>query len=195
MSLAWLGVRQGGHAASLAAREKTNTLRPMGSFEVNPQTEVILRHRKRRTVDNLAQGGLLEANVLYILPCFVKRPGMLPASLWWHYINPDSKIHGANMGSIWGRKVPSGPHVGPMTFAIWVKPVNLVNITYILQLIYHIYIYCYWYKTFIYIVIDTNSVICLNDDMRGKIFEYFLFISPVLDYMHYISYIFENRFT
>ena len=32
---------------------------------------------------------------------------------------PDSKIHGANMGPIWGRQDPSGPHVGPMNFAIW----------------------------------------------------------------------------
>ena len=32
---------------------------------------------------------------------------------------PNSKVHGANMGLIWGRQVPGGPHVGPMTFAIW----------------------------------------------------------------------------
>ena len=32
---------------------------------------------------------------------------------------PDSKVHGANMGPIWGRKDPGGPHVGPMKFAIW----------------------------------------------------------------------------
>ena len=32
---------------------------------------------------------------------------------------PDSKVHGANMGPIWGRKDPGGPHVGPMNFAIW----------------------------------------------------------------------------
>ena len=33
---------------------------------------------------------------------------------------PDSKVRGANMGSIWGRQDPGGPHVGPMNFAIWV---------------------------------------------------------------------------
>ena len=33
--------------------------------------------------------------------------------------NPDSKVHGANMGPIWGRQDPGGPHVGPMNFAIW----------------------------------------------------------------------------
>ena len=32
---------------------------------------------------------------------------------------PDNKIHGANMGLIWGRQDPGGPHVGPMNFAIW----------------------------------------------------------------------------
>ena len=34
---------------------------------------------------------------------------------------PASKVHGANMGPIWGRQVPGGPHVGPMNFAIWDK--------------------------------------------------------------------------
>ena len=33
---------------------------------------------------------------------------------------PDSKVHGPNMGPIWGRQDPGGPHVGPMSFAIWV---------------------------------------------------------------------------
>ena len=33
---------------------------------------------------------------------------------------PDSKVHGANMGPIWGRQDPGGPHVGPMNFVIWV---------------------------------------------------------------------------
>ena len=33
---------------------------------------------------------------------------------------PDSKVHGANMGPIWGRQDPGGSHVGPMNFVIWV---------------------------------------------------------------------------
>ena len=33
---------------------------------------------------------------------------------------PDSKVHGANMGPIWGRQDPGGPHVGPVNLAIWV---------------------------------------------------------------------------
>ena len=31
---------------------------------------------------------------------------------------PDSKVHVANMGPIWGRQDPGGLHVGPMNFAI-----------------------------------------------------------------------------
>ena len=31
---------------------------------------------------------------------------------------PDSKVHEAIMGPIWGRQDPGGPHVGPMKFAI-----------------------------------------------------------------------------
>ena len=34
---------------------------------------------------------------------------------------PDSKVHGAHMGPIWGRQDPGGPHVGPMKFAIGVR--------------------------------------------------------------------------
>ena len=34
---------------------------------------------------------------------------------------PDYKVHGANMGPIWGRQDPGGPHVGPMDLAIWDK--------------------------------------------------------------------------
>ena len=41
----------------------------------------------------------------------------------YHYgfylLIPDSKIHSAHMGPIWGRQEPGGPHVGPMNVAIW----------------------------------------------------------------------------
>ena len=42
-----------------------------------------------------------------------------------HENYPDSKIHGANMGPIWGRQDPGGPHVVPMNFAIWVVAAKL----------------------------------------------------------------------
>ena len=40
---------------------------------------------------------------------------------WWQNWdeNPDSKVHGANMKTIWGRQGPGGPHVGSMNLAIW----------------------------------------------------------------------------
>ena len=47
---------------------------------------------------------LFKWNVVILLPC------------------PDSKVHGANMGPIWGPRDPGGPHVGPMIFAILVYP-------------------------------------------------------------------------
>ena len=37
---------------------------------------------------------------------------------------PDNKVHGANMGPIWGRQDPGGPQVGPMKLAVWVGIVN-----------------------------------------------------------------------
>ena len=43
--------------------------------------------------------------------------------IWWPLLqpntHPDSKVRGANMGLIWGRQDPGGPHVGPVNFAIW----------------------------------------------------------------------------
>ena len=33
-------------------------------------------------------------------------------------LSPDSKVRGTNMGPIWGRQDPGGPHVAPMSFAI-----------------------------------------------------------------------------
>ena len=37
-----------------------------------------------------------------------------------HYVEngPDSKVHGANMGSTWVLSAPGGPHVGPINFAV-----------------------------------------------------------------------------
>ena len=32
--------------------------------------------------------------------------------------DPDSKVHGANMGPTWVLSVPDAPHVGPMNLAI-----------------------------------------------------------------------------
>ena len=42
---------------------------------------------------------------------------------------PDSKVHGADMGPIWGRQDPGGPHVGPMNFAIW-DPISVDEVVF-----------------------------------------------------------------
>ena len=53
--------------------------------------------------------------------------GNMDKSPWfimkWYY-HPDNKVHGANMGPIWGRQDPGGPHVGPMNFAIWTHQIK-----------------------------------------------------------------------
>ena len=47
--------------------------------------------------------------------------------------NPDSKVHGANIGPIWGRQDPGGPHVGSMKFAIWESYVEHMDQSGIIQ--------------------------------------------------------------
>ena len=37
---------------------------------------------------------------------------------WSNGAQDDNKVHGANMGPIWGRQDPGGPHVGPMN-VLW----------------------------------------------------------------------------
>ena len=57
---------------------------------------------------------------LMLFPCIYRvtsrgREALMPLQL----SVPDSKVHVANMGPIWGRQDPGGPHVGPMDLAIW----------------------------------------------------------------------------
>ena len=49
-----------------------------------------------------------------------------------HLSTPDNKVHGVNMGPIWGRQGPGGPHVGPMNFAIWDHCILLKSIVAVL---------------------------------------------------------------
>ena len=48
--------------------------------------------------------------------------------------NPDSKVHGANMGPTWALSVPDGPHVGPMNLAIWEVFINGCSKVYIFRI-------------------------------------------------------------
>ena len=58
----------------------------------------------------------------------MKRQNLTWLDIWSVCFNaiPDSKVHGASMGPIWGRQNPGGPHVGPMNFAIWDVQTNHV---------------------------------------------------------------------
>ena len=38
--------------------------------------------------------------------------------LSWTWYNPDSKVHGANVGPTWVMSAPDGPHGGPVNLAI-----------------------------------------------------------------------------
>ena len=50
-----------------------------------------------------------------------------------YFYTPDNKVHGANMGPIWGLQDLGGPHVGPMNFAIWdVMYIDVINDRWIL---------------------------------------------------------------
>ena len=52
---------------------------------------------------------------------YVSFPAAIICQIWYlSETYPDSKVHGANMGSTWGRQDPGGPHVGPMNLVIWV---------------------------------------------------------------------------
>ena len=59
----------------------------------------------------------------FVVHCFVViLPGV--TTLPYNFIvqvpqSPDSKVHGANMGPIWGRHDPGGSHIGPMNIATW----------------------------------------------------------------------------
>ena len=62
---------------------------------------------------------LLSWDVLVHIPYRYIMKWFVLIDLHWATKKPDSKVHGVNMGPIWGRQDPGGPHVGPMKFAIW----------------------------------------------------------------------------
>ena len=57
-----------------------------------------------------------------VIPCFLPHPWQQvpPLCMLMFSDCPDSKVHGANMGPVWGQQDPGGPHDGPMNLAIWV---------------------------------------------------------------------------
>ena len=66
----------------------------------------------------LAPLTLLSGYVCYKYDIYIP-PETFDEDIIMGHTTPDSKVHGADMRSIWGRQDPGGPHVGPMNFAIW----------------------------------------------------------------------------
>ena len=60
--------------------------------------------------------------------CLMFCPLITQSQLIWTAF-PDRKVPGANMGPIWGRQDPGGPHVGPMNLAIWVTCVCWMRVS------------------------------------------------------------------
>ena len=80
-----------------------------------PDGEVVVVEAKARATIVDASRRKQEGEDIYLANA---EPLLVHVSCRINY--PDSKVHGANMGPIWGRQDPGWPHVGSMNFAIWV---------------------------------------------------------------------------
>ena len=70
---------------------------------------------------NLAIWVILPNMELNVLPVCCQDSVIEKRTLWAaNVMVPNSKVHGVNMGPIWGWQDPGGPHVGPMNLAFWV---------------------------------------------------------------------------
>ena len=96
---------------------------------VDPIDIVCLRHvykpgRSVNPTKSVFIGGCLPAEIQEVrlrIICLKRSTEEVPAltqQLSWSQF-PDSKVHAAHMGPIWGRQDPGGPYVGPMNLAIW----------------------------------------------------------------------------
>ena len=50
---------------------------------------------------------------------FIHSPDLVQTTMPASNDNQDNMVYGANMGPIWGRQDPGGPHVDPMNLVIW----------------------------------------------------------------------------
>ena len=76
---------------------------------------------------------------------------------------PDSKVHGANIGPIWDRQDPDGPHVGPMNFAMWdsiyVDIIGLCDlVTYLIPFSFPLRWYCPIYPCIAWRKVDNMAL-------------------------------------
>ena len=76
--------------------------------------------------------------------------------------SPDSKVHGAYMGPIWGRQDPGGPHVGPMNCVIWGSVLRKHS-----QLLSKITLWCYDMAT-----LSTLLALCVGNPTATDVFPH-----------------------
>ena len=89
---------------------------PMRSLETSIHYKHVYNHIDHST--EIEKDDAIHPTLIYATVCSV-----LPLCCWGqntrsNRTNPDSKVPGANMGPIWGRQDPGGPHVSHMNFAI-----------------------------------------------------------------------------
>ena len=61
-----------------------------------------------------------------------------------------ARFMGVNIGPIWGRQDPGGPHVGPMNFAIWVCKLKCRTIAFVMSLRWSKTALSYGYPTILF---------------------------------------------
>ena len=94
-------------------------------------------------------------------------------------VTPDSKVHGTNMGPIWGWQDPGGPHVGPMIFAIWDYMGSLGTELIERQIFQNIYFWSYsfnLYQTNLSWLNQFNVFLCTDTFIMKTSLSFFLFI-------------------
>ena len=115
---------------------------------------------------NLKQSLSFESEKRYTCTLFNT---LVAGNLWYgewpkhHYLHPDSKLHGANKGPVWGRQDPCLSHVGPMNIAIWAV---LTNIHFTRLFLYNIITFIaiatsdlFWKLTFSYLTLGLMYLI------------------------------------
>ena len=93
------------------------------------------------------------------LYCYID--GLVQENSIWLLMNPDSKVHGANMGPTWVLSAPDGPHVGSMTLAI--RGESLCDI--------EVIVWLYLGKISPYGLSVTFSIRVINQILNGNLFR------------------------
>ena len=98
---------------------------------------------------------------------------------------PDNKVHGTNLGPIWGRHDPGGPHVGPMSLATWVW-MGRISQWYIPVCLHHEIFHIYSRKAvFFFFLLLCNFVMCVNNRIQYGPMVVFVFLYLTQPHYHH----------